>query len=371
MLLSLAVSATVRKAECAMKFSDFTTSIALKQLGILFLIVSVVGQAILISYNHFTGFYSIPDLADFTNRLTYSSVLTFIALIVLAIPNIGIITWFDKRMPWKDGAIVFRVCTQAALTLVLGVALGLGITMLAHFIDSYEEPLNTVLLINARSFAVVNIVLMSVLEAWVFFYENAESKERERRLEKELTGIRFEVLKNQINPHFMFNSLNVLSGLIDTDSEKAQDFIDEFSHIYRYVLSVIEKPVVPVREEIGFINSYIYLQQIRYGEGLQFKTDVPEEFMHMKIPPMALQIPVENAIKHNVISAELPLLISITADKDKFIIRNNLQLKSNSRNTGRLGQEQLRKRYTLIGEEKPAFYLSDGHYIAELPITEQ
>lgn len=352
-----------------MKFSDFTSSSAIKQLGTLFLIISVAGQAMLISYNHLTGFYDIPNMVNFTNRLVYSSVLTVIALVVLSIPNIGIITWFDKRMPWKEGAIIFRVCTQAALTLIVGVILGVLITLFAHAIDRYDEPLNTVLLINGRSFAIANIVLMSVLEAWVFYHENVESKERERRLEKELEGIRFEVLKNQINPHFMFNSLNVLSGLIDTDPEKAQDFIDEFSHIYRYVLSVIEKPLVVLREEVGFIESYFYLQQIRYGEGLNMDINIPEECMSFKIPPMALQIPVENAIKHNVISQSEPLYISISCHEDKLVIKNNVQLKSGSRNTGRHGQKQLRKRYEVIGIDGPAFYIEHEHYVAELQLA--
>ena len=242
------------------------------------------------------------------------------------------------------------------------------ITLFANLIKAYTEDLTTVLIYNALIYAVVNIILMIILEAWLFFIESDKAKTKAETLEKELTQIRFEVLKNQINPHFMFNSLNVLSGLIDKDVAKAQLFIDEFSHIYRYVLETIEKTVVSLNEELGFVRSYIFLQQIRYGEALIVNINLPADILHLLMPPLSLQVVLENAVKHNIIDSSKPLQIDISNEKEWLIIRNNIQLKiSRGVSTG-LGQKNMVKRYAMICENTPEFVVKTNHYIVRLPL---
>ncbi len=120
----------------------------------------------------------------------------------------------------------------------------------------------------------INVFVVAVFEAWIFFIESDRAKQKVEFLQQELSQIKFEVLKSQINPHFMFNSLNVLSGLIKKDPSKAEQFIDEFSHIYRYVLEIIEQSVTTLGKELEFMRSYLFLQKIRYGESLTFSVNI-------------------------------------------------------------------------------------------------
>jgi LytS/YehU family sensor histidine kinase len=209
---------------------------------------------------------------------------------------------------------------------------------------------------------------MLILEAWIYFNEGKEEKELNENLRKELSEIKFEVLKNQINPHFLFNSLNVLSGLIDSDKNKAQDFIDEFSYIYRYVLETIDKPVVSLGEEIKFARSYIFLQEIRYSNSLVFNIEVSSQYLGCLMPPLSLQLILENAIKHNIVNEENPLNINVYVKNDLLIVENNIQSKiSTSKSTG-IGQQNLEKRYSMLTREKPKFTVGSKNYKVELPL---
>jgi LytS/YehU family sensor histidine kinase len=239
-----------------------------------------------------------------------------------------------------------------------------------NWIDAYDQKLHSVLITNALIFSVVNIILMTILEALIFFNDSKESKIKAENLEKELSQIKFEVLKNQINPHFMFNSLNVLSGLIENDVAKAQQFIDEFSMIYRYVLETIEKPVVSLNEELGFVRSYIFLQQIRYGEDLLMEVNIPAHLLNLYLPPLSLQIVLENAIKHNVISTSKPLKIEIFHDQSWLSVRNNIQAKISSAYSSGLGQKNMIKRYSMISDKIPEFIVEATHYLVKLPLLE-
>ena len=157
-------------------------------------------------------------------------------------------------------------------------------------------------------------------------------------------------------------------GLIDRDVVKAQLFIDEFSQIYRYVLETIEKTVVSLNEELGFIRSYIFLQQIRYGEALIVNINLPADILHLLMPPLSLQVVLENAVKHNIIDSLKPLQIDISYEKEWLIIRNNIQPKISSGVSTGLGQKNMVKRYTMICERIPEFMVKTNHYIVKLPL---
>jgi LytS/YehU family sensor histidine kinase len=165
----------------------------------------------------------------------------------------------------------------------------------------------------------------------------------------------------------MFNSLNVLSGLINVDVAKAQLFIDEFSQIYRYVLETIEQPVVPLSKELDFMRSYLFLQQIRYGENLTFTVDIPAELLQRVVPPLSLQVLLENAIKHNIVNETKPLKIEIFSEGETLVVRNNIQAKISGTSTG-LGLKNLSKRYALISTSEPSFRIIDNHYVAKIPL---
>lgn len=209
---------------------------------------------------------------------------------------------------------------------------------------------------------------MIIFEAWIFFVAESEAEKRNEELLKELTEIRFEVLKNQMNPHFMFNSLNVLTGLIESDPEKSHQFIEEFSSIYRYVLETIEKHVVTLEKELEFARSYMFLQQIRYGKHLSCSIKIPSELLSYFLPPLSLQVVLENAIKHNQVSMEKPLHIEIFAKENDLIVINTYQPKiSFGKSTG-IGQKNLIKRYALVCSKVPEFQIETNEYKVILPL---
>ena len=197
--------------------------------------------------------------------------------------------------------------------------------------------------------------------------ELTESNTELFKVQQENLQSQFEVLKSQINPHFMFNSLNVLSGLINADVAKAQLFIDEFSQIYRYVLETIEQPVVSLNKEFDFMRSYLFLQQIRYGQSLTYSVDIAAEQLQLLVPPLSLQVLLENAIKHNIVNEEKPLKIEIYSEGDFLIIKNPVQPKISGTSTG-LGLKNLVKRYALICKLEPKFKIENNSYIAKIPL---
>jgi len=333
----------------------------------LILAIAVSVQIIVIIYTHLSGFSPLSGMTHFFIRLFTGVVLTVVAGFMITIPDLFAIRFLNRSYPWTK-RVFHRIIIQFALTVIISVPVSVLITLFSNLLTAYTEDLKNVLITNALIAAVVNIILMIILEAWLFFVESDKAKTKAQTLEKELTQIRFEVLKNQINPHFMFNSLNVLSGLIDKDIAKAQLFIDEFSHIYRYVLETIENQVVSVNKELGFIRSYIFLQQIRYGEALNVNIDLPAEILHLLVPPLSLQLVLENAIKHNIIDSTKPLQIDISSEKEWLIIKNNIQPKISTGASTGLGQKNIVKRYTMICNKVPEFLVRTNHYIVKLPL---
>ncbi|MFO7863494.1 MAG: histidine kinase [Salinivirgaceae bacterium] len=336
---------------------------------LLLVLFSLVLQLIIISYNHYSGFFTLTGMLDFITRWVYSSVLTFIAANILVWPNLKVIQLLNRYYGWQKH-IGIRIAYELAGVVLIAVIIAIFITMLAHTIDNYEEPLNSVLVTNVLVTSVVNLIFMIALEAWLFFSHGRREEQRVQELNRELSLMRFEVLKDQLKPHFMFNSLNVLSGLIDENVEKAQDFIDEFAQVYRYVLETIEKNLVTVDEELNFARSYMYLQQVRYGENLHFTIDVSASYLTMCLPPLSMQIVLENAIKHNALEPGKPLKISVYSTNETIVIENNLQPKGwKARSTG-LGQDNLTKRYELVGAQAPEFLITEKKYTVKLPAVQ-
>jgi LytS/YehU family sensor histidine kinase len=209
---------------------------------------------------------------------------------------------------------------------------------------------------------------VSVLEAILFYKQSQESRLKTEILERENIGMRFETLKKQLDPHFLFNSLNVLSSLIQKDRKKAQEFIDEFSHVYRYTLEVIDKPVVTVEQEMDYAQSYLFLQKIRFGSAVMIEVDIDEQNRDKLLPPLAVQILLENAFKHNIATESNPLQIRIYTRNDQLIVVNSRQKRQG---VGKgMGFENLKNRYNLITNRLPEVMMTQDEYIVKIPILE-
>jgi sensor histidine kinase YesM len=324
-------------------------------------------QLIVITYNHLTGYYVLSGYPHFFLRLLRGIILSLSAAFLIAYPDLFLIRYFNRVAPWGR-RITMRLLLQLGFAVFIAVIVSVIITLSANWLTPYSEELTGVLINNALIFSAVNVMMMAVLEGWIYFVEGKRAAQMAEVLREELSQIRFEVLKSQINPHFMFNSLNVLSGLINKDVTKAQQFIDEFSHIYRYVLETIEQPVVSLGKEIDFMHSYLFLQQIRYGENLTFSSNIPGELLSRVLPPLSLQVVLENAIKHNIVNESKPLRIEIFSEGEFLVVKNTLQAKISAPVSTGLGLKNIVKRYALITTLEPSFRVETGHYIARLPL---
>lgn len=194
--------------------------------------------------------------------------------------------------------------------------------------------------------------------------------EAERR-QKENLRSQFESLKNQVNPHFLFNCLNALSLLVIKDPPTAETFIYELTDVYRYLLHQRDQTTVALREELDFMESYYFLQRIRFGDSLLLTITIAEGQEECQLPPLALQLLVENAIKHNVVARGRPLRITVRAEGDTLVVENNYQPREEEVESTGIGLKNLRARYQYITNLEPWFGRVDDRFVARLPLLDE
>ncbi|RDC62054.1 sensor histidine kinase [Adhaeribacter pallidiroseus] len=188
------------------------------------------------------------------------------------------------------------------------------------------------------------------------------------RLQKENIASQYESLKTQVNPHFLFNSLNALTSLVTTDPDLAVKFIKQLSEVYRYVLDSQNKEVVPLADELNFVQSYIFLQQIRYGESLQITTDLAELYQY-QIAPLSVQMLLENAIKHNMILEDQPLHLKIAVTPDEYLaVENNFQIKNFHPDSIGMGLKNIEARYRYLTARPVLIEQTSAYFRVKLPL---
>ncbi len=185
------------------------------------------------------------------------------------------------------------------------------------------------------------------------------------RIQSQLEG-----LKTQIQPHFLFNSLNTLAGLIPEDSARAVEYVQKLSSVFRYILDIRNEALIPLEDEVHFLKSYIVLQKERFGENLKVNLQIDPQFMSMMVVPLSLQILFENAIKHNILTREKPLTVRIYINRlGKLTVENNLQPKEVIGSTTRIGLENIKKRYRFVVEETVDIVPTLESFVVSLPLV--
>jgi len=194
-------------------------------------------------------------------------------------------------------------------------------------------------------------------------------REESDKLQQENIRIQYESLKNQINPHFLFNSLNVLTSLIRLDPALAEKFTEQMAKVYRYVLEHKEEDVVTLRTEIEFIRSYIFLLEIRFEGKILFETELPEEILGKQIPPLTVQLLIENAVKHNVFSRLHPMVVRLTVDDEGyFTVSNTLRKREIRMGTTGVGLRNISERFAQLTSRKPVFREQGDQFVARIPL---
>jgi len=191
-----------------------------------------------------------------------------------------------------------------------------------------------------------------------------------QQLERAHLSSQLEGLRNQVNPHFLFNSLNTLVYLIPEDAEKAVRFVQQLSKVYRYVLESREAKIIPLREELDFLHAYVFLQKERFGDNLRVDIHGLNGVSESAIVPLSLQILFENAIKHNIISTQNPLTVELFAENGRLVVRNNLQRKKQVMDSTGVGLENIRARYRMLTEQAVEVIVSRDYFTVLLPMVE-
>ncbi|SDH52718.1 sensor histidine kinase [Winogradskyella thalassocola] len=217
------------------------------------------------------------------------------------------------------------------------------------------------------------VLFVYMLEA---FFESETEKQaftmKLNEIENERTIAQYHALKNQLNPHFLFNSFNSLYSLMTIDIEKAEHFLQELSNVYRYNLDHSEELVVSLKNEMNLIYSYMELQRIRFRESIKITYNINSNKLVYLVPPMTLELLIENAIKHNVVEKTRPLIIEVYTDHDAVVVKNNYQPRKDVKlNTSLgIGNKNLINQYKLIHDSIPTFEIIDDAYVARIPLIQ-
>jgi len=295
------------------------------------------------------------------------------SVLLLSIMFIVLLLWEGNR--WIEAFLGHRVFRLNPLIIQFGISIALVLlisaTVLFALYQTIGEPVHfdwaNFKLSAAFAFR-VNLFLNTV-NAIVFYIRKSRNAELENEIQQKLLiEAQHQNLKNQINPHFLFNNLNVLASLVKKDADLSEKFIEQLSVVYRYLLNHQEKELTTVRQELDFIESYIYLIKMRFGEALEVDFEIKESKHDHQLAPGVLQLLFENAVKHNVISKQRPLRIKLMITDDEVIVENNLQLKEASVDSTKIGLKNIRNRYENLTAKQVDIQQNDLSFLVKIPL---
>ena len=237
---------------------------------------------------------------------------------------------------------------------------------LAQWIDSTDDqhPVSGMV----GTYLVIFLVI-AIYEAVYLYSQWRVAIVEKERVQQEHLRSQLQGLRNQVNPHFLFNSLNTLMSIITDDQELAVRYLQKLSSVFRHVLENRNEQVVLIEEELKFMEDYVFLQKERFRENLTIDIDIPDNLKQCAIVPLSLQILFENAIKHNIISAKKPLRIKVYANREnKLTVWNNLQLKEQKSRSTKVGLDNIKTRYGFFTENSVDIEQTDEHFSVSIPI---
>lgn len=217
------------------------------------------------------------------------------------------------------------------------------------------------------------LLLVIALLGVAYIYLKARDN-RMRKLEalkKEKIEFQFETLKSQVNPHFLFNSFNTLIVIIEDNQKLAVEYVEKLSEFFRTIVTYKDKELIPLREELEIASTYFYIQQKRFGKNFSLRVDVSDSLQETLVPPVVLQILIENAIKHNAVSAETPLLVKIYSEENKLVIQNNINRKRTVSDSTGTGLQNIINRYKLLTTEEVTIINNGINFIVTLPLLKK
>lgn len=255
-------------------------------------------------------------------------------------------------------------------SLLFGLVVMLGLAYIQQLILSHINFGPVMLMVEVRGI-LINLVFYMFLHLLQQNYENQHVTMELERIKSDNLSAQYELLKQQVNPHFLFNSLNTLKAMVESGEQEAVDFIIKLSNFYRFTLESRKLDLIHVREEMDILNAYLFLQKARFGDGFTFTSTLNDRQLETLIPPFTLQLLVENCIKHNIVSLEKPLHIRIYTENDKIIIENQVQQKTGEQNSLGVGLKNIDLRYQHLLHQHIDIVANEKTFQIKLPLIHE
>ncbi|GLR16114.1 sensor histidine kinase [Portibacter lacus] len=266
----------------------------------------------------------------------------------------------DRYISWRNNVGLRMLVGIITLALLPSLMCIVFLNVFGQTVTSIHIKLLIIMLCLSIFFNIIYFIFYS-------YYEYNKGQLEHQVLQRKQTTLQLAALKSQLSPHFLFNSMNALSALFHKDVEEAEKFIRSLAKSFDYVLKRYDSPLVNVDTELKFVDSYVEMMKIRFGKHLQLITTVGEEALKSKIPPLTLQMLLENAVKHNLMNAENELVVSIKDQNDHLQISNKKNLKESVRHSTKVGLQNIAERYELISEQAIRVE-SNGDFTVYLPL---
>lgn len=277
------------------------------------------------------------------------------------------LTWLYQLLGKKIHAlIILFVLSMVNVIIASIISLGTLSVVLPHQPIWTTNHLTLVLAFGFR----VNLFLNCINAIYYYMERLKKSELKASQLEKVSIEAQFEALRNQINPHFLFNCFNALSILVYKDADTSAKFIGQLSKVYRYLLYNQEKKIVSLNEELEFMDSYLFLLKIRYGDNISIEKEISTDGAKFYVAPASLQMLIENAIKHNVVSTKNPLKIQITSRDNYIEVINNLQEKAVKEDSTLIGLKNIKKRYEFLSDTPVEIVKTNDAFRVKIPLLE-
>ena len=306
-----------------------------------------------------------------TSLIYFTAAWVVTVLVMLWIGNRLLTLTFNRYLSWHSyGNIRFFVHLISGILYSLLVINGTYAAL--KYLLTIDPPTRSQVIVMNVYGAILFIPAFSIYFSLHFLKSWRRSEVESEKFQKESIRSQLESLKSQIDPHFLFNNLNILSSLIDKDKERSKTFLNKFADVYRLLLRSRTEDLVTLREELDFIESYCFLIQTRFDESIRFTIDIPPPLKRLSLPPLTLQLLIENAIKHTLITEKKPLWIQVSSDsEDTIVVSNNLneKLPGDARYSGN-GLENIRKRYRHFTDKRIHVEKTHAEFKVTIPLIE-
>jgi two-component system, LytTR family, sensor kinase len=306
--------------------------------------------------------------------LTWEKYLaTFATTAVIWLGNRYIMIYSRRKFPQFDKVrrrLFFQAVWMLLFTLVSNMALGILFDDIFHKDLPYPQSLSDKLVHSNAAAIFCTIMVIAVYESIFFSHQLRHSIEETEHLKRESLNAQLDALRTQVNPHFLFNNLNTLVSLIPENPTQATKFVQQMSKVYRHILEVKDEKSILLSKELEVLEAYYFLLKTRFGDNLEIKIDIPCEKLDKKIVPLSLQLLMENAIKHNIVSSDRPLKINLFTENGSLVMDNNLQMKKQVSESTGIGLDNVRNRYKLISNREVIVTETATNFTVSIPLIE-